>query len=36
MQWLQDQNNHNEDNLHNVGCEACRHFRNKEKEHMRN
>jgi len=29
MQWLQDQNQSNVDNLNNVRCEASRHFRGK-------
>ena len=32
MQWLQDQNQSNVDNLNNVRCEASRHFRNKKDE----
>jgi hypothetical protein len=36
MQWLQDPNKRHVDNLNNVGREAWRHFRKKEKEHMRN
>jgi len=32
MQWLQDPNQSNVDNLNNVRCEASRHFRNKKKE----
>ena len=35
MQWLQDPNKHNVDNLNIVRHEACRHFRNKEKEHLK-
>jgi hypothetical protein len=27
MQWLQDPNHSNADNLNYVICEACRHFR---------
>jgi hypothetical protein len=29
MQWLQDPNHSNVDNLNNISCEASRHFRNK-------
>jgi len=32
MQWLQDSNQSNADNLNNVRYEAGRHFRNKNKE----
>jgi hypothetical protein len=35
MQWLQDPNKYNVDNLNNITHEACRHFRNKEKEHLK-
>jgi hypothetical protein len=35
MQWLQDPNQNNVDNLHNVRHEASRHFRNKKKEYMK-
>jgi hypothetical protein len=31
MQWLQDPNQSNVDNLNNLRCEASRHFRNKRK-----
>jgi len=31
MQWLQDLNHDNVDNLNNIICEACRHFRKKKK-----
>ena len=31
MQWLQDPNHNNVDNLNNVSCEARRHFRNNNK-----
>jgi len=34
MQWLQDPNQSNVDNLNNVRCEASRHFRNKKKEYL--
>jgi hypothetical protein len=34
LQWLQDPNQINGDKLHNVRCEAGRHFRNKEWEFM--
>jgi hypothetical protein len=30
LQWLQDPNEINGDNLNNVRCEASRHFRNKK------
>ena len=32
MQWLQDLNHSNVDNLNNVRCEISRHFRNKKEE----
>jgi hypothetical protein len=32
MQWLQNQNKSNVENLNNVKREASRHFRNKKKE----
>jgi len=35
MQWLQDPNQNNVDNLNNVRCEASRHFRNKNKEYLK-
>ena len=35
MQWLQDPNQNNVDNLHNVRREASRHFRNRKKEYMK-
>ena len=35
MLWLQHPNKYNVDNLNNVKHEACRHFRNKEKEHLK-
>jgi hypothetical protein len=35
MQWLQDPNQNNQDNLHNVRHEASRHFRNKPKEYIK-
>jgi len=35
MQWLQDQNQSNVDNLNNVRREASRHFRNKRKEYLK-
>jgi uncharacterized protein YaaR (DUF327 family) len=35
LQWLQDQNEINGDNLNNVRHEASRHFRNKKKEHLK-
>jgi hypothetical protein len=31
MQWLNDPNQSNVDNLNSVRCESSRHFRNKEK-----
>ena len=36
MQWLQDPNQGNVDNLNNVRREASRHFRNKEKKYVKN
>ena len=35
MQWLQDPNQSNEENLKNVRHEARRHFRNKKKEYLK-
>jgi hypothetical protein len=35
MQWLQDTNQRNVDNLNNVRCKASRHFRNKKKESLK-
>jgi len=35
MQWLQDPNQSNVDNLYYVRHEASRHFRNKKKEYMK-
>jgi hypothetical protein len=35
IQWLQNPNQSNGDNLHNVRCEASRHFRNKKKEYLK-
>ena len=35
MQWLQDTDQSNVDNLNNVRCEASRHFRNKKKEYLK-
>jgi hypothetical protein len=35
MQWLQNPNQSNIDNLNNVRSEANRHFRNKEKEYLK-
>ena len=32
MQWLQELNQRNVDNLNNVACEASRHCRNKQNE----
>ena len=35
MQWLQDPNQSNVDNLNNLRREASRHFRNKKKEYLK-
>jgi hypothetical protein len=35
VQWLQDPNQSNVDNLNNVRREVSRHFRNKNKEYMK-
>jgi len=35
MQWVQDPNQSNVDNLNNVTREASRHFRNKKKEYLK-
>jgi hypothetical protein len=35
MQWLQNPNQSNVDNLNNVRREANRHFRNKKKEYLK-
>jgi hypothetical protein len=35
IQWLQNPNQSNGDNLNNVRCEASRHFRNKKKEYLK-
>ena len=35
MQWLQEANQSNTDNLNTVRHEASRHFRNKEKENLK-
>ena len=35
MQWLQDPDQSNVDNLENVRREASRHFRNKKREYMK-
>jgi len=35
MQWVQDANQNNVDNLYNVRREASRHFRNKMKEYLK-
>jgi hypothetical protein len=35
LQWLQDPNEVNGDNLSNVRCEASRYFKNKEKEYLK-
>jgi hypothetical protein len=35
MQWLQDPNRSNVDNLHNRKREARKHYRNKKKEHLK-
>jgi hypothetical protein len=34
MQWLQDPNQNNVDNLNNVRGEVKRHFKHKKKEHL--
>jgi len=34
MQWIQDPNQSNVDNLYNVICEVSRHFRNKKKAYL--
>jgi hypothetical protein len=34
IQWLQNPNQNNGDNLHDVRREASRHFRNKRKEYL--
>jgi hypothetical protein len=33
LQWLQDPNEVNGDNLNNIRCKASRHFRNKKREY---
>jgi len=35
MQWLQNPNESNVDNLNNIRCAASRHFRNKKKEYLK-
>jgi hypothetical protein len=35
LQWLQDPNQINGNNLSNVRCEGCRHFRNKKREYLK-
>jgi hypothetical protein len=35
MQWVQDLNQSNADNLNNVRREASRHFSNKKKEYLK-
>jgi hypothetical protein len=35
LQWLQDPNEINEDNLNNVRCETSRHFRKEKKEYLK-
>jgi hypothetical protein len=35
LQWLQDPNEVNGDNLNNVRCEVSRHFRNKKREYLK-
>ena len=35
MQWLQDPNHSNVDNLNDISCEAGRHFWNKKKEYLK-
>jgi len=35
MQWLQDPNRNNVDNLNHLRCEASRHFGDKKKEYLK-
>ena len=35
MQWIQDANQSNVDNLNSVRCEDSRHFRNTKKEYLK-
>ena len=35
MQWLQDPNQSNVDNLNNVRCEGSRYFRKKQNEYLK-
>jgi hypothetical protein len=35
MQWLQDPSKINGDNLNNIKCKASRHFKNKEREYLK-
>jgi len=35
MQWVQDPNQSNADNLNNVRREASKHFKNKKKEYLK-
>jgi hypothetical protein len=35
LQWLQDPNEINGDNLNNVRCDASRHFKNKKREYLK-
>ena len=35
MEWLKDPNQSSVDNLNNIRCQACRHFRNKKKEYLK-
>jgi hypothetical protein len=35
VQWLQDPSEINGDNLNNIRREACGHFRNKKREHLK-
>jgi hypothetical protein len=35
MQWLQDPEQNNADNLNNVRCKTSRHFRNKKREYVK-
>ena len=35
MEWLQDPNQSNVDNLNDVRCEVRRYFRNKKKEYLK-
>jgi hypothetical protein len=35
IQWLQNPNQNNGDNLHNIRCEVSTHFRNKKKGYLK-